>query len=101
LPRAQDDLDFSVVSLNYAVNAGLDPKKALLLEGADTNWNLVFVTRTKDKDQSDDPALRRDLPLAGGQGFYTEALWRHHSRHLVIGNDRHPRSIEKLLRRRR
>jgi D-methionine transport system substrate-binding protein len=50
LPRALDDVDFAVVSLNYAVNAGLDPKKALLLEGADTNWNLVFVTRTKDKD---------------------------------------------------
>lgn len=60
LPRALDDLDFSVVSLNYAVNAGLDPKKALLLEGAGTNWNLVFATRTKDKDN---PAIRRFVEI--------------------------------------
>ena len=50
LPRALDDLDFSVVSLNYAINAGLDPKKALLLEDDHSNWNLVFATRSKDKD---------------------------------------------------
>jgi D-methionine transport system substrate-binding protein len=60
LPRALDDVDFAVVSLNYAVNAGLDPKKALLLEGADTNWNLVFVTRTKDKDN---PTIRRFVDI--------------------------------------
>jgi D-methionine transport system substrate-binding protein len=60
LPRALDDLDFSAVNLNYAVNAGLDPKKALLLEGADTNWNLVFVTRTKDKDN---PTIRRFVDI--------------------------------------
>jgi D-methionine transport system substrate-binding protein len=60
LPRALDDLDFSVVSLNYAINAGLDPKQALLLEGTDTNWNLVFVTRTKDKDN---PTIRRFVEI--------------------------------------
>ena len=60
LPRALDDLDFSVVSLNYAINAGLDPKKALLLEDADTNWNLVFATRAKDKDN---PAIKRFVEI--------------------------------------
>ena len=52
LPRALDDLDFSVVSLNYAINAGLDPKKALLLEDDQTKWNLVFAVKTKDKDNA-------------------------------------------------
>jgi D-methionine transport system substrate-binding protein len=52
LPRALDDLDFSVVSLNYAISAGLEPKKALFLEGADTNWNLVFAVRAKNKDNA-------------------------------------------------
>ena len=52
LPRALDDLDFSVVSLNYAISAGLEPKKALLLEAADTNWNLVFAVRAKNKDNA-------------------------------------------------
>ncbi len=56
LPRSLDDLDFAAVNLNYALGAGLDPKKALLLEGADTNWNLVFAVRAKNKDNA---TLRR------------------------------------------
>ena len=60
LPRSLNDLDFSAVNLNYALNAGLDPKKALLLEGADTNWNLVFAVRTKNKDN---PLLKRFVEI--------------------------------------
>ena len=60
LPRSLNDLDFSAVNLNYALNAGLDPKKTLLLEGADTNWNLVFAVRAKNKDT---PPLKRFVEL--------------------------------------
>ncbi len=60
LPRALDDLDFSVVSLNYAINAGLDAKKALLREDSDSKWNLVFATRAKDKDND---AIRRFVAI--------------------------------------
>ncbi|MDR3467912.1 MAG: MetQ/NlpA family ABC transporter substrate-binding protein [Xanthobacteraceae bacterium] len=60
LPRSLDDLDFSAVNLNYALNAGLDPSKALLLEGADTNWNLVFAVRAKNKDN---PTLKRFVEI--------------------------------------
>ncbi|MGL5168260.1 MAG: MetQ/NlpA family ABC transporter substrate-binding protein [Afipia sp.] len=60
LPRSLNDLDFSAVNLNYALNAGLDPKKALLLEGADTNWNLVFAVRAKNKDN---PLLKRFVEI--------------------------------------
>jgi D-methionine transport system substrate-binding protein len=56
LPRSLNDLDFSAVNLNYALGAGLDPKAALLLEGADTNWNLVFAVRAKNKDN---PTLKK------------------------------------------
>lgn len=52
LPRALDDLDFSVVSLNYAINAGLDPKKALLLEDDQSKWNLVFAAKPARKDDA-------------------------------------------------
>jgi D-methionine transport system substrate-binding protein len=55
LPRSLDDVEIAAVTLNYAVGAGLEAKKALLLEGADTQWGLWFVTQTKRKD---DPALR-------------------------------------------
>ncbi len=60
LPRSLNDLEFSAVNLNYALNAGLDPKKALLLEGADTNWNLVFAVRAKNKDN---PLLKRFVEI--------------------------------------
>jgi len=60
LPRSLNDLEFSAVNLNYALNAGLDPKKALLLENADTNWNLVFAVRVKNKDN---PLLKRFVEI--------------------------------------
>ena len=60
LPRALDDLDFSVVSLNYAVNAGLDPKKALILEDDQTKWDLVFAVNAKNKDN---PAIVRFIDI--------------------------------------
>lgn len=60
LPRSLNDLDFSAVNLNYALSAGLDPKSALLLEGADSNWNLVFAVRAKNKDN---PVLRKFVEI--------------------------------------
>jgi D-methionine transport system substrate-binding protein len=60
LPRALDDLDFSVVSLNYALTAGLDPKKALLLEDDHSQWNLVFAVKTKNKDN---PTIKRFIEI--------------------------------------
>ena len=60
LPRALDDLDFSVVSLNYAVNAGLDPKKALILEDDKSKWNLVFAVNAKNKDN---PAILKFIDI--------------------------------------
>jgi D-methionine transport system substrate-binding protein len=50
LPRSLDDVDVGAVTLNYAVASGLDPKKAVFLEGADTPWNLWFAARRQDKD---------------------------------------------------
>ncbi|HEY0329582.1 MAG TPA: MetQ/NlpA family ABC transporter substrate-binding protein [Rhodopseudomonas sp.] len=60
LPRSLNDLDFSAVNLNYALNAGLDPKKALILEDADSNWNLVFAVRAKNKDN---PTLKKFVEI--------------------------------------
>lgn len=50
LPRSLGDVAAAAVNMNYAVNAGLDPKKALFLEGKDSQYALVFTTRAKDKD---------------------------------------------------
>jgi D-methionine transport system substrate-binding protein len=48
LPRSLDDTDFSAITLNYAVSGGLDPKKSLLLEDANTPWNLWFIYRSPE-----------------------------------------------------
>lgn len=60
LPRSLDDVDAAAVTLNYALGAGLDPKKALLLEGAETPWNLWFATLRSRKD---DPKIRRYIEI--------------------------------------
>lgn len=60
LPRSLDDVAASVVTLNYAVKAGLDPKKALLLEDNSSQWNLVWVTR---RDRAGDPRIARLIQI--------------------------------------
>lgn len=60
LPRSLADVDAGVVPLNYALAFGLDPKKSLIGEGADSQWGLWFVTR---KDNQDDPRIRRYIEI--------------------------------------
>lgn len=60
LPRSLDDVAAAFVSANYAYLAGLDPKKALIVEGVDSQWTLVFAAR---EDRRDDPRIRRYIAL--------------------------------------
>ncbi|CAO3440022.1 MetQ/NlpA family ABC transporter substrate-binding protein [Azospirillum endophyticum] len=60
LPRSLDDVDASVITLNYAVLAGLEPKKALVLEDDQSKWNLVWAVR---KDRMEDPTIKRFIAL--------------------------------------
>ncbi|MCW2248204.1 D-methionine transport system substrate-binding protein [Azospirillum fermentarium] len=60
LPRSLDDVDASVITLNYAVLAGLEPKTALKLEDDQSKWHLVWAVR---KDRQDDPAIRRFIEI--------------------------------------
>ncbi|MBP2228547.1 D-methionine transport system substrate-binding protein [Azospirillum agricola] len=60
LPRSLDDVDASVITLNYAVLAKLDPKQALLLEDDQSKWHLVWAVR---KDRAEDPAIKRFIAL--------------------------------------
>jgi D-methionine transport system substrate-binding protein len=59
LPRVLPDVDIAVINSNYALAAGLNPKKhgkkvssqdAIYLEGKDSNYANLFVVRTADKD---------------------------------------------------
>lgn len=60
LPRSLDDLTASVITLNYAVLAKLDPKAALFLEGAESRWTLIWAVRA---DRKDDPRINRFIAL--------------------------------------
>lgn len=60
LPRSLPDVAASVITLNYAVLSGLDPKQALALEQEDSQWTLVFAARA---DRAEDPRLQRFIQL--------------------------------------
>ena len=51
LPRSLDDVDLALINTNYALEAGLVPTKdALFIEGADSPYANILVTRTDNKD---------------------------------------------------
>ena len=50
LPRSLDDLDASAINTNFAIPAGLDPKKdAIAQEAADSPYVNILVVREADK----------------------------------------------------
>ena len=56
IPRSLDDVTAAAVNMNYALPAGIDPKTALVREGTDTLYALVWTALRKDKD---DPRLQK------------------------------------------
>lgn len=60
IPRSLDDVTAAAVNMNYAIPAGIDPKTALVREGTDTLYALVWTSLRKDKD---DPRIRKLIGL--------------------------------------
>jgi D-methionine transport system substrate-binding protein len=60
IPRSLDDVTAAAVNMNYALPAGIDPKSALVREGADTPYGLVWTTLRKNKD---DPRIQKLIAL--------------------------------------
>ena len=57
LPRALADVDLALINTNYAIEAKLNPTKdALFIEGADSPYTNIVVSRT---DRVNDPALAK------------------------------------------
>lgn len=51
LPRSLDDVDAAVINTNYALEAGLHPKKdAIAIEGEKSPYANVIAVRSADKD---------------------------------------------------
>ena len=51
LPRVLDQVDLALINNNYALEAGLNPNKdALIIEGADSTYVNILVTREDNKN---------------------------------------------------
>ena len=51
LPRSLDDLDASAINTNFAISAGLNPKRdAIAMERADSPYVNLLVVREADKN---------------------------------------------------
>ena len=56
IPRSLDDMAAAAVNMSYALPAGLDPRTAMILEGADTPFSLIWTAPSRKKD---DPRIRK------------------------------------------
>jgi D-methionine transport system substrate-binding protein len=56
VPRSLDDMAAAAVNMSYALPAGIDPKTALILEGTDTPFSLIWTAPSKSKD---DPRIKK------------------------------------------
>jgi D-methionine transport system substrate-binding protein len=56
IPRSLDDVAAAAVNMSYALPAGLDPKTAMVLEGTDTPFSLIWTASSQKKD---DPRIRK------------------------------------------
>lgn len=51
LPRQLDEVDLALINTNFALDAGLVPTKdALFIEGVDSPYANILVTRQDNKD---------------------------------------------------
>jgi D-methionine transport system substrate-binding protein len=67
LARSLPDVDLAVINTNYAIPAGLSPKKdAILHEGADSPYANIIVVR---QDELDDPRVKKLV-----EAFQSEAV---------------------------
>jgi len=60
VPRSLDDMAAAAVNMSYALPAGLDPKTAMILEGTDTPFALVWTALRKHQD---DPRIKKMIGI--------------------------------------
>ncbi len=56
VPRSLDDMAAAAVNMSYALPAGLDPRTAMILEGTDTPFALIWTAPRKHQD---DPRIKK------------------------------------------
>ena len=75
LPRTLPDTAISVINMNFAVDAGLDPtKEALALESKESPYAVVLACRSKERESAKIKALAKALNSPEVKKFITEKL---------------------------
>ncbi|MDO5562093.1 MAG: MetQ/NlpA family ABC transporter substrate-binding protein [Synergistaceae bacterium] len=75
LPRSLPDTTISVITMNFAVDAGLNPtKEALALEDKNSPYAVVLAVRSADKDTAATKALSKALNSPEVKKFITTKL---------------------------
>ena len=75
LPRTLPDTTISVINMNFAVDAGLNPSKdALALESKDSPYAVVLACRSGDRDSTKIKALAKALNSPEVKKFINEKL---------------------------
>ncbi len=75
LPRTLPDTTLSVINMNFAVDAGLDPSKdALALESKDSPYAVVLACRSGEEGSAKIRALAKALNSPEVKKFITEKL---------------------------
>lgn len=73
LPRTLDDVDASVINTNFALEAELNPvKDSLLLEGQDSPYSNILVTRNDNKEDEKIQKLIKALQSEKTKKFIEE-----------------------------
>lgn len=73
IPRAFKQADLALINTNYALDAGLNPTKdALFIEGADSPYVNIIVTREDNKDAEDVQKLIKVLHSEEVKNFINE-----------------------------
>ncbi len=73
LPRVLDQVDLALINTNYALEAGLNPNKdALAIEGADSPYVNILVTREDNQDSEAVQKLVKALHSDEAKAFINE-----------------------------
>ena len=73
LPRVLNQVDLALINTNYALEAGLNPNKdALVIEGADSPYVNILVTREDNKDAGTIQKLVKALHSDEAKAFINE-----------------------------
>lgn len=72
LPRSLEDADISVINMNFALEAKLDPSKAVYTEGKDSPYANIVVVREGDENRPEIQKLVKALQSETVKKFLEE-----------------------------